>query len=120
MQDHQDIAAIQAEIYKTLDALEKGVGGYAVAKQVAEHDSDRRKAALSRAVSPLIIGGTATGAAEHMGRTAQSYQTDMRIIGEQYTKAQEIIQRQSVLFSKLDALRSILSTAKILAKEIDA
>lgn len=118
MTSHDDISAIQAEIYRTLEQLESGVPSCAVAKQVIEHDSDRRKAALARAVSPLIIGGESATAAEHNGRTAPSYLTDMKIIGEQYTKAQELMMKQSVQFSKLDALRSILSTQKTLVKEV--
>jgi len=111
--DFSDIAALQVEIYHTLDQQEKLRDEFAVAKQVAEYDSDRRKIALAKCVQGSV--GKSIAEKEMNARASLEYNDALGALGDAYAASQKIISRYYSLSSKLDALRSILSTQKQLA-----
>lgn len=111
--DFSDIAALQAEIYGVLDAMEKQRTDYAVAKQVAEYDSDRRKIALAKATKSA--DGKSIAEKEMNARASGPYSDALAVLADSYAESQRVISRYYTLQSKMDALRSILSTQKTLA-----
>ena len=114
--DHQDIAELQAAIYACLDSLEKQRDGYAMARQVVEYDSDRRKQLLSVCVQSAA--GKSISEREHTARASKGHNDGLNDLAAQFADAHKIMSRYYCTNTKLDALRSILSTQKVLAREI--
>ena len=111
-----DIVQLQAEIYKVLNDLEKLRDGYAVARQVIEYDGERKKGLLSRTM--VACGGKSMAEREMTARASSEHEAGLIELGKQLAEAHKVVARYYALGSKLDALRSILSCQKVLAKEI--
>ena len=115
----EDIAGLQAAIYSVLDELEKMLDDHAVARQMVEHDSEQRKMLLGKMVTVLLEQDKmALGVAEHRARSGEGYGDCMAAYAKAYIAAQKIINRHWFLTSKLDALRGILATQRVLIKDI--
>lgn len=116
--DFSDIAALQSAIYGCCDTLEKMRDEYAAARQVVEFSSERSKSALAGQQAIELESGKGVGAAEVYARQSDGYRQAMAAIAKQYEAAQSVIAKWHIQQSKLDALRSILSTQRNLIKEL--
>lgn len=116
--DFSDIQALQSAIYGCCDTLEQMRDEYAAARQVVEFSSERSKSALAGEQAIQLEAGKGVGAAEVYARQSEAYRQAMTAIAKQYEAAQAVIAKWHIQQSKLDALRSILSTQKALVKEL--
>jgi hypothetical protein len=112
--DFSDIATLQAEIYACLDKQDKMRDEFAVARQIAEYDGERRKMLLAKAVQDAP--GKSIAEREVNARASQAYYDALTVLAGAYIDSQRVISRYHGLQSKMDALRSILSTQKAMAQ----
>ena len=85
--DHSDMLAAAQRMNDASERIAALSERYAAAKCVYEFESDRRKAALSAAVAPLLGGGDSATAAEHKARASAGYGEAMRKLALQLTAA---------------------------------
>lgn len=114
--DYSDTAAIQKAIYDTLHDIERRIEATAMAKQVKEYSSEQRKNLLARHMLKPLKDGESVAAAETMARASIEYEKDFALLCDQHRKAEQHTLQTDALFSKLDALRSLLSMAKETAR----
>lgn len=112
--DFSDLNALQAEIYAALSTLEKLGDEYAVARQVVDHDGDMRRNLLARYKAKETPKSDAEK--EMLARSRPEYLVETTEHEKRIVAAYKVINRHWFLNSKLDALRSILSTQKVLSQ----
>lgn len=112
--DVNDIAAIQQQLEASRDELAGMVDAVAKAKQIKEWDAERRRAALSKQVAPLLAT-MGVAAAEHSARASAGYVEAMRILQlDLYTAEKALAQYESAK-CKWESARSILSMQRAIA-----
>lgn len=115
--DHSDIAAIQQRLMEASDELSSLVDEVAKARQVKEWDGERRKAALGRAVTPLLADNSAA-AAEHKARASEAYEKEMGVLARDLFSAEKSILKYDTTRIKWESARSLLSIAKTITDRI--
>lgn len=115
--DYGDIAVIQQKLMEASDELAAMVDEVAKARQVKEWDSERRKAALSLQVAPLLVSGSAA-AAEHQARASEPYHKAMHALGLDLYAAEKSILKYETTRIKWESARSLLSIAKTITDRI--
>jgi hypothetical protein len=114
MSDFEELSKATRELEKLSIQLAAMVPSVADARTVLEYDSERRKAALSRAVlTAFKAGATSTSHAEHEARASAKYEDDMRGLATDYTKAERTKTEFEVIRIKVDSLRTLVSAAKL-------
>jgi len=115
--DYGDIASFQRQMMEASDELSSMTEEVAKAKQIKEWDSERRRAALSVQVAPLLIGN-AVSASEHIARASSPYHSAMRELQLDLFSAEKTLARYEAVKCKWESARSILSMAKHIASTI--
>lgn len=115
--DHSDIAAIQERLVEASDALAAMVDEVAKARQIKEWDGERRKAALSSQVAPLLVNNSAA-AAEHQARASDAYHKAMHALGTDLYAAEKSILKYETTRIRWESARSLLSIAKSITERI--
>lgn len=111
--DYSSIEAISARLIEASNALGELAERVAKAKQCREYDSDRRKRALSCAVSDFLKQGEKSAtAAEHHARASESYAEMMKSRGKELADAEAVISEWDALKIKWETARSLLSVQK--------
>lgn len=102
---------------ETSDELCRMSDDVAKARQVREWDSERRKAALSSQVAPLLAT-LSVSSAEHSARADVRYHSIMARLQLELLSAEKVITRWEALKIKWDSLRSCLSSSKHIAENV--
>lgn len=115
--DHSDIASIQRQLQEACDELSHMVDAVAKARQIKEWDGERRKAALSVQVAPLLADNSAA-AAEHKARASEAYHGAMAALSTDLYAAEKAILRYETTRIKWESARSLLSLARTITERI--
>lgn len=111
--DFTDLQRATTELSRLTVRLAGMSGLVAGAKTVKEFDSERRKAALSRAVMRAFKAGCGSSSrAEHSARAEEQYQADMVVLRAQYAEAEKTLTDFQVIQIQIDSLRTLVSAAK--------
>lgn len=111
--DFNDLQRATTELSRLTVRLAGMSAVVADAKTVKEFDSERRKAALSRAVMRAFKDGCESSTkAEHQARADERYQADMKTLREHYAEAEKNLTDFQVIQIQIDALRTLVSAAK--------
>jgi|SRR4026207_9408 len=113
--DYTDTASVERRMITASEELSEMALALALARQVREYDSDRRKTALSKAVVPFLTQGESAAAAEHKARASAHYGQAMAILAEQSKSAEEVIAKYEAAKIKFECGRSLLSMQKTMA-----
>lgn len=115
--DYSDIAQIQQALMEASDELSRMTDEVAKARQVKEWDSERRKAALSCQVAPMLGEGSAA-AAEHKARASDAYHKAMHALSTDLYAAEKAILKYETTRIRWESARSLLSIAKTITNTI--
>jgi hypothetical protein len=100
-----------AEAVTILDTLKSKV---AMAKQIIEFCSDRRKSALSNLVVEYLKQDLSTVAAEHHARSDARFKAEMKTIMQQTGEAEKVVKEWELARIKFECARSLLSAERSL------
>lgn len=112
--DIHDVTKITYELESARDELAGMVDDVGKAKQVKEWDSERRKAALAKYVSPLLASSSVS-AAEHTARASEGYIEAMRVLQRDLYDAERTLAQYEAIKCKWESARSILGMQRALA-----
>lgn len=112
--DIHDVTKITYELESARDELAGMVDDVGKAKQVKEWDSERRKAALAKYVSPLLATSSVS-AAEHTARASEGYIDAMRVLQRDLYDAERTLAQYEAIKCKWESARSILGMQRALA-----
>jgi len=113
--DYHSIDYISRRLMEATEKMQEMTPKIAVARQVREFDSERRKRALSVAVVPFLKLGESATSAEHQARASKPYSDDMKATAKDLIAAETTIAEWSALQARFEALRSLLSVQKSIA-----
>lgn len=112
-QDFEELSKATRELEKLSTQLSSMVPRVADARLILEYDSERRKAALSRAVlAAFKAGATSTSQAEHEARGSVKFEQDMKDLASAFAAAERVRTEYEVIRIKVDTLRTLVSAAK--------
>lgn len=114
MSDFSDILRITAELESARDELGRMADQVAKAKQIREWDSERRRAALSREVAPLLVS-MGVSAAEHSARASESYVNAMRLLQRDLYEAEQMLAKYEAVKCRWESARTMASLQKAIA-----
>lgn len=112
--DAHDVERIISQLEQSRDELAGMVEEVGRAKQIKEWDAERRRAALSKQVSPLLAN-TGVSAAEHIARASTEYVNAMRLLQTDLFMAEKTLARYEAVKCKWESARSILSMQRAIA-----
>lgn len=112
--DIHDVTKITYELETARDELAGMVDDVGKAKQVNTWDSERRKAALAKYVSPLLAT-MSVSAAEHTARASEGYIEAMRVLQRDLYDAERTLAQYEAIKCKWESARSILGMQRALA-----
>lgn len=112
MNDNEDILAAEREMTEAVKQMESQINAVAMARQVVEFGTERRKAVLSRLVVPHLNDDCSAAEAEHRARADERYKTECKQIMESTANAEAVLLAYEVTKNKFEAARSILSTRR--------
>lgn len=115
--DVNDVEHIICQLEASRAELEKMTDAVGKAKQVREWDSERRRAALSKNVAPLLANN-GVSAAEHIARASVEYVNAMRLLQVDLYTAEKTLAEYEAVKCKWESARSILSMQKAIAGNI--
>lgn len=111
--DFEDLSKTTRELEKLSIQLSQMVSKVADARTVIEFNSDRKKAALSKAVLLAFKGGAnSTSRAEHEAMGSAKFEQDLDDLSSQYAAAERVRTEYEVTKIKVESLRSLVSAAK--------
>lgn len=110
--DHNDALVVQQRLRDTANALHDQVGQVALARQVKEFSSDRRKALLARYMRTHLDEGKSSAAAETIARSGEAYQAELKLLEDHYRQSEEAIAKWTATQATFDAARSLMSMSK--------
>lgn len=111
--DFEDLSKATRELEKLSIQLSQMVSKVADAKTVLEFNSDRKKAALSKAVLLAFkAGANSTSRAEHEAMGSAKFEQDLNDLSSQYAAAERVKTEYEVVRIKVDALRTLVSAAR--------
>jgi hypothetical protein len=116
--DYSDTLELGRRLFDASEALAAMTGEVAVARQVVEYDSDRRRRVLAIAAAPLIAAGASVSAADAEARASATYQTAMKQLGLEYIEAQKVLTTWEANKIRFEAARSMLSAQKEVMKNL--
>jgi hypothetical protein len=110
--DFSDGQTLQDRLTLAADKLSSMTGDVAVARQVVNFDSDRRKRALAIAAAPLLAAGNTNAGADTEARASGVYAAAMKQLGEQYAAAEKVLAEWEATKIQFECARSLLSAQK--------
>lgn len=110
--DDSVMAGAQAQLNKCALRLAAMSMELALAKQLKEYDSDRRKQALAVAMKVFLDSGESAAAAECKARAGDYYANKLAELGEQYKSALQTIEKADATRVLFEAARSLLSVER--------
>lgn len=115
--DVHDVEKIVSQLEASRDELAGMVDVVGKAKQIKEWDSERRRAALSKHVAPLLATN-GVSAAEHIARASAEYVNAMRLLQTDLYGAEKTLAQYEAIKCKWESARSILSMQRAIAGNI--
>ncbi len=112
--DSDDVERIISQLESSRDELAGMVEAVGHAKQIKEWDAERRRAALSKQVAPLLAS-MGVSAAEHSARASAEYVNAMRLLQVDLFTAEKTLAKYEAIKCKWESARSILSMQRALA-----
>lgn len=110
--DYSDTLELQRKLTESADTIQAMSSDVAIARQVREYDSDRRKRLLAQATAPFLNAGDSSAAAETKARASQSYADSMKELGKQLIEAEKVLASLDALKIQFEVARSLLSLQK--------
>lgn len=107
--DHSIVAGAQAQLNKCALRLAAMSMEMALARQIHEYDSDRRKQALAVAMKVFLDQGESAAAAECKARAGDFYANKLSELGEQFKASQETIERYTATKILWQSAQSLLA-----------
>lgn len=114
--DSTEIIAIERRLQAAADKLESLVKDVAVARQIREHDSDRRKAALAKSMVTFLEAGESAAAADAKARASYVYCETMKELAAQLRSSEESIAAWDAAKTQFECSRSLLAVARELTR----
>lgn len=115
--DVNDVEKVISQLEAARSELEGMVDAVGKSKQVKEWDAERRRAALSKYVAPLLAT-SGVSAAEHVARASKEYVDAMRILQLDLYTAEKTLAQYEAIKCKWESARSILSMQKAIAGNV--
>ncbi len=112
MTDDTTITRRQSQMQKAALALAAMADELALAKQIKEYNSDRRKRVFSERVVWYLEEGKSAIAAEHYARADELHKVNHRALEEQYEDAMKVIEQAEAQRILWESARSLLSVEK--------
>lgn len=112
--ESHEIAELMMRLAEAAEELEEMVEAVAKARQINTWDSERRRAALSKQVAPLL-GTNGVSAAEHLARASSEYVNAMRLLQVDLYEAEKTLARYETVKCRWESARSILSAQRAIA-----
>jgi len=112
--DADEINRIVTALEVARDELSGMTSAVGKARQINSWDSERRRAALSRAVAPLLATN-GVSAAEHLARASEGYVEAMRILQRDLYDAEKTLAEYEAVKTRWESARSVLSIQKAIA-----
>ena len=110
--DWSDVASLQQKMIETVEAMSALGADVGMARQILSYESDRRKRALSRAMSAPLAGGESTNKAEAEARASDNYGKELETLARQSAAAEQTIMLWETSKLKWETCRSLLSMQK--------
>lgn len=110
--DTKQVYDTEKKIAETVAAISALVPAYALARQVIEYDSDRRKQLLARIAAVALRTGMSATQADTASRATPEYSEELDKLADQLKQAYEVVARWQSLMARLDAARSILALTR--------
>lgn len=103
---------------ESADKLSAMAGQVALAKQIREFESDRRRRALALATVPFLKAGDSHARAETEARATDEYRDAMIKLGAELQKAEAIIMDYEATKIKWESARSLLAMQRDMVKNL--
>ena len=110
--DWSDVAELQRKLIETVEAINGMANDVGLARHVCEYDSDRRKRALARAMSPALAGGDSAAKAEAEARASETYAKELNQLAKEHASAEQVITNWEAAKLRWETARSLLSLQK--------
>lgn len=110
--DWSSVADLQQELVKTVEAMDRLVDEYGMARQILEFSGEQRKRVLAVAASPLIKAGQSASAAEIEARSSEPYKAALKQLATEFQAAEAAVAGWTVLKLRWETCRSLLSIQK--------
>lgn len=110
--DFSDCAEIQKRLLKLADEMAAMSTALALARQVREFSSDRRKKTLAVAAMPFLNDGESSASAETKARASSDYATQMQQMAKELITAEKVIADFESKKVQWESARSLLSMVK--------
>lgn len=114
MTDIHDMARVMLRLEDAAAELASMTDDVAKARQINTWDSERRRAALSKCVAPLLATN-GVSAAEHIARAMPEYVNAMRLLQTDLYEAEQTIAKYEAIKCKWESARSIMSMQRTIA-----
>lgn len=116
--DFTDTAKVERRLRDATNELHKLVDSVALARQVKEFSSERRKTLLARFAAPLMAETKSLSPAESLARWGPDYIKELTELETQYREAERTISKWQATQATFEAARSLLSMSKELLKNL--
>jgi hypothetical protein len=110
--DFDDIIAAERSMTQAVTDMESQLHAVAMARQVTEFSTERRKSALSRIVVEHLNTDCSSAEAEHRARADKRFAVDCQLIMRQTAAAEEVLLAYELSKNKFESARSILSVRR--------
>lgn len=107
--DYSETMALQRRLTHAADTLSANADSVALARQVREYDSDRRRRCLAIAAAPLIAAGASSAAADTEARASEVYAKAMKQLAEQLLAAEKTLALWEATKIQVEVARSLLA-----------
>jgi hypothetical protein len=114
--DSAELYELQKALTEADERLSQLAPQMGKAYHVLEYDSDQRKAALARAMTPYLEKGESHNKAEAMARASFNYKQEMLRLEQAHETAASVKFEYEALKISIDVKRSLVSMEKELAK----
>lgn len=115
--DAHEIERVITALETSRDELSEMTNLVGKARQINSWDSERRRAALSKSVAPLLPN-MGVAAAEHTARASKEYVEAMRLLQKDLYEAEKVLAEYDACKTRFEAARSILSVQKSMMQNI--
>lgn len=118
MADFSETFAIQRRLVEASDQLIAMADEVAVARQVREHDGDRRRRCLAIAAAPLLAAGSSSAASDTEARASEAYGKGLKILAQQLVSAEKTIALWEATKIQIECARSLLAMQRDTMKNL--
>lgn len=110
--DFTDSAKVEARLKAATNRMQSLVGDVALARQVKEFASERRRMLLAKYSAPLLDSGRSQPQSEALSRASAEYKTELAMLEKEYQHAERTLAEWEAQKAIYEAARSLLSFSK--------